>query len=44
MILLIIMNILQIGTNDGSDHVLEFVKSNQNLIKNIILIEPIFEN
>lgn len=43
MILLIIMNILQIGTNDGNDHVFEFIKTNENSIKNIILIEPIFE-
>ena len=33
------MNIVQIGCNDGNDHVLKFVKDNTSNIKNIYLLD-----
>ena len=37
------MNLIQLGTNTGNDHVLEFVKLYNNQLDNIILVEPISE-
>jgi len=36
------MNVVNIGSNDGADHVFEFCISNKNNIRHIHLIEPIY--
>ena len=35
------MNIIQLGTNNGDDHVNKFCKENINNFNKIILIEPL---
>ena len=35
------MNLLQLGTNSGDDHVLQFVKKHNLKLDNIVLVEPI---
>lgn len=35
------MNIIQVGANNGKDHVYDFVTENINFLEKIILIEPI---
>lgn len=35
------MNIIQIGANNGRDHVLEFATQNKDKINKIILVEPV---
>ncbi len=37
------MNLVQLGTNSGNDHVLDFVKKNHSKLNNIILVEPIVQ-
>ena len=37
------MNLVQLGTNNGNDHVLHFVRTYNKELNNIILVEPVSE-